>query len=344
LSNPSNHLLSISYFGEIGPIPKSSAWSSLIDELKALGVLVWEDGDVDPTHILAIDYSPYQSAYLSGFPRNNRLLCATEPRAVSPKQFSRLVRRRFAGVLVPSDLYPLLGGEEIWEGGYLDLRRNGEFFAANDGNRLGYGMVNQNKFSMVQGSNYALRTRVVRYATKHRIPLRVGGADWDRGLLWTVLKLLHHTGIALAAGHLPRLRNLALPLSMASRELLVGAVESDVEFLSHKRIALVIENESTYVSEKIFTALQAGCQCVYVGPQLNKNEFPDGFLFQAEARVDDIFRKIHIAHETPYQIDAGELRSWIYESTFAKNNSTSRRNKWIAQRVFDWIFESLHPR
>lgn len=343
MSNDSTPVLLISFFGEIGSVPESSAWSSLLDEIRNLGVVVWEPGNLEPSHFLAIDYSPKLSTHLLRFPKRNRWLCVTEPIVVNPRQFSRLTRRRFSRVLMPSSLYPRSRDSEIWEGGILDLRRNGDFFAANDGNRQGYGMVNQNKFSMIRGSNYALRARLVRHAAKNRLPLRVAGADWDRGLAWTALKLLHHMGIALAAGHLPRLGNLVAPLSRSSRQLLVGAVGSDVEFLSRQKIALVIENESSYVSEKIFAAFRAGCQCVYVGPPLSANDFPKGFLFQAQANVNDILHKLVIAAHTPYEIDVDELRNWINESAFARKSSTTLRSNWIAHKVFNWMKTDTSP-
>ena len=43
---------------------------------------------------------------------------------------------------------------------------------------------------------------------------------------------------------------------------------------------LVIENEKTYLSEKLFNALLAGCIPIYIGPELTKFKLPRGIAIE----------------------------------------------------------------
>jgi hypothetical protein len=58
--------------------------------------------------------------------------------------------------------------------------------------------------------------------------------------------------------------------------------------ISAYKYSVVIENEASYVSEKLFEALFAGCIPKYVGPNLREFDFPAGLVIEVEANISAI--------------------------------------------------------
>ena len=334
--------LAIRYFG-MSDIPKTSAWWSLYSDLEALNIQVVQPENYGiATHLLVIDYSEKDTVRWPKLPISNRFLTATEPVSVNPIQFSKKITSKFHKVIVPSWLSPQSLNTVVYEGGYINPIRYSNFFS-NDGSRQGCALINENKFSFAKQSNYILRTRFIQHALKMDLSLTIAGRNWTRGVLWTVAKLVHHLLIGICAMQVKFksadvLESLKFSLNRKRVETIsVGVVRDSVEFMSQFKVSIVIENESSYVSEKLHAALSAGCQCVYVGPKLNPLDFPDGFLFQSEPHPADILKQAEKALKTRYAISAHDLKKHIDTSEFVRENGASRRNAWVAKSIFTWM-------
>jgi len=334
--------LAIRYFGT-SDIPKTSGWWSLYSELEALNIRVVQPESYGiATHLLVIDYSEKDVVRWPKLPKTNRFLTATEPVSVNPIQFSKKVTSKFQRVIVPSRLSPQSSNTVVYEGGYINPLRYPTAFS-NDGFRQGCAMINENKFSFARQSNYALRTKFIRHALRRDFDLKIAGKNWTRGFIWTVAKLMHHLLIGFRAKQIKfRIADVVqlvtFSLSRKSVETIgVGVVPDNVEFLSKFRVSIVIENESSYVSEKLHAALIAGCQCVYVGPKLDPIDFPDGFLFQSEPHPEAILKQAERALQTRYVVSAHELKNHIDNSSFFRENGVGQRNAWIAKSLFAWM-------
>lgn len=279
-------------------------------------------------------------------PKSNRFLVATEPPTVNPRQFNNSVLRKFERVIVPSTLYPQGTNIVVWAGGKYYPTRNKAGLFPNDGSREGCAMINENKFSLVSGSNYILRSRVIQESIKSGVNITLAGKNWTRGMCWTLAKLGHHFAIALAARRINfSLRDIvaALRFSLLRGEVekhYVGTVNDSVDFLSRFKVAIVIENEASYVSEKIYAALMAGCQCVYVGPKLNPLDFPEGFLFQSVPTADAVLRTLNKALDSHYTISNETLSTFLLQSKFLMAQSALLRNAWVASSIAGWIRKS----
>lgn len=339
----------ITYFGGKN-VPKNSGWYSLSSELQSHGVLIHQWGDDEgPTHLIEIDYvNNKKSRRRADIPRSHRILIATEPVTVNPIQFSPAVSAKFSRVVVPSEKSPKNENTIVAEGGYFNPMRYPTLYA-NDGARAGCAIINENKFSFVKESNYLLRSKFITMALGSKLTLTVAGLNWTRGLLWTSMKLAHHFLIAARARRVHfRIGEVfsAFHFSLLRKrvaEIWAGVVPDNVAFLSKFKVAIVIENESSYVSEKLHAALVAGCQCVYVGPNLNPDDFPGGFLIQSDANVSDIMRHTELALRHHYSISGADLKSYLTNSEFAKQHGVARRNAWVAKSIGDWIgsFQSI---
>ena len=334
--------LSVRFFGEES-VPAGSSWHGLIDNLIGRGVRLHETGDdVPATHLLVIDYRAADENNWPNVPNSNRFLIATECETVNPLQFSRHVSKKFAQVLVPSRLYPQRANTRVWEGGYFNALSLGRPHS-NDGSRRDCGLINENKFSFVPQSNYLLRSKFILSAGDAGISLTVAGQNWRRNWLWTLAKLLHHWVIAFRAGYLSlRITDslYAIYFSLHRKTVgrsTVGRVPDAVAFLSNFKVAIVIENESSYVSEKLYQALFAGAQCVYVGPKLDPAEFPEGFLFQAEPNIKSVIENTRLALRTSYSVRASEINGLVEEGAHFLREAVSNRNLWLSRRILEWL-------
>lgn len=92
---------------------------------------------------------------------------------------------------------------------------------------------------------------------------------------------------------------------------LIEAPLDKSEVLNQYKVSLVIENEGSYLSEKIFDALASGCIPVYVGPDLNNYGFPSNIVFQAEPRLDSIDEQLKRACATDLQENQRVIKQWL---------------------------------
>lgn len=331
--------IAIRYFGT-DSIPRTSSWASLPDELRDRGFeLFHRDENAEPDFCIDIDFVPKPKDHqtLSG---QRRYLIATEPITVNPRQYLKRVSRRFRRVFVSPQ--SVLRGPNFtaWTGGYWNPERHTRVHA-NDGRRRGVAFVNENKFSFIRHSNYILRTKIVLQSPKFAPDLQFAGRNWSRGALWTFSKLAHHFLLAIPAFSeglrlFENLTALKLPLRWKSvKAQYAGEVPDAGGYLSDFKVAIVIENESSYVSEKLYIAFLAGCQCVYVGPKLLDGDFPPGFLFQAEADAESVFQKVDEAIRTPYEASEPELTSFVRSGGFFRRESAIRRNASIADIILE---------
>jgi hypothetical protein len=102
-----------------------------------------------------------------------------------------------------------------------------------------------------------------------------------------------------------------------------GPVENKISTMEKYRIAVIIENSLSYVSEKIFDSFSAGCIPVYVGPDLLKYEIPKNLYIQAEPNEESILRAIAAAQKMDYPKWFTELKDWF--------RSDACRTKWSDQ-------------
>lgn len=331
-------VLAISIFNSFEAPNSLGKWWPLIDMIRRSGVSLWnDDQQLHPTHWLAIDFPSSRSKRILSVPVENRFLICAEPRTVNPLQYNKKVQQMFARVISWESDSESRSDFGTPPGGSFNPRFKPDVLIANDGNRQGCVLLNENKFSLISRSNYALRNRFARFSWWHGDHLYVAGRNWSKRIGWTAVQLAVHALIALRAHQVPRISQLVRPIPRSCHRFLLGYVDDDVSVLSKFKVCVVIENESLYVSEKLFKALKAGCQCVYVGPPLDPSKFPKGFLYLAEATVSGIRCSVERALTEHYEIDSDSMREWCQLSQFARSNSVDILNSWAFEHVQTWL-------
>jgi len=83
--------------------------------------------------------------------------------------------------------------------------------------------------------------------------------------------------------------------------------------LKQYKVSLVIENEITYLSEKLFDALTSGCIPVYVGPDISGYGIPKSLVIEAKANVKSIQTALEQARQADYEKFRERLREWFIQ-------------------------------
>lgn len=130
-----------------------------------------------------------------------------------------------------------------------------------------FALVNEHKFSSSYRSNYGLRRKTILYfESKQKLELDVYGNEWNIGKYLEIKRRFY------------QLRNsknfLSVNLHETFSDLWVsygstkGHMHQDCEGLQNYKVNICIENDSDYISEKVWKALYAGAVPLYVGPNL----------------------------------------------------------------------------
>ena len=109
-----------------------------------------------------------------------------------------------------------------------------------------------------------------------------------------------------------------------------------LQTMQRYNFALVIENELSYMSEKLFDAFFAGCIPIYVGPNVADYKIPKGLVIQCKPTITSLIEGFEIAKRTNYENYIQELEHWL-------NNESTRNcheGVGVISRAIESTFES----
>ena len=271
-----------------------------------------------PVLVFDATKSVIQDLRSQGVPRSDCILIRVEPRSVNPMQYQKWMKDFFFRSFCPTNIQNTLPSDENWQSGYLKSTQQllDNATSSLGSRRYSYGLINQNKYSCIKGELYDLRRKTVKAFDMKGLPLTVAGKDWQRGVAWVTLRYIHAALIALAAGSWPVV-HMQRSLKKLRIVQFLGRVESESDFLSNCEVAIVIENECTYSSEKLLNALIAGCLIVYVGPNLDLSNFPKNQIIQAEPKPEAIVRGAELLLQA--SVDPRDYYDWIRHGNYLKS-------------------------
>jgi len=242
---------------------------------------VFKDSRIDICEKLDVyaDFSKHFGVDESRF----NVLILKEPQSVLPHQYSKKLLDKF-NIVLPfgKTRAQRLGLQEYLLNPYDPPEMRTSPFS-DRGIRIA--MINSNRISASKQSNYSLRREVAHKLSEKPFGFKMFGTDWDRGYKWRIAKGLIAFRDVLMARQIPDLQETFSGILKTPRRL-EGFIDDKFEILRNAEISVVIENESDYVSEKVFDSLIAGAIPVYVGPK-----FPPELIFLEEL----IFRGEHNA-------------------------------------------------
>jgi hypothetical protein len=197
-----------------------------------------------------------------------------------------------------------------------------------------FGLVQRNKYSCIKGELYSLRRQVVINCSKNNLPLALRGSGWNKSLmrvLFEYLKILRFYSMRIAFSNLK-----ILPKSNMTKNRFENfPINDKQEFLREVSVAIIIENGSNYVSEKIFDCFRAGAVPIYVGPDFKPYGIPENTVIRATADVESIIGIMKKIKE--YDLDKIQQNGWDFLIAAGQNWSEDLVMNNLADQVIDAI-------
>lgn len=205
--------------------------------------------------------------YIKDYPVDKKftnILILREPKVVLPRQYSLRIMKHFDFIIsMGRKRATNLGIESAVPFPYNRPRKS---FYQPTGTRINsVVIINSNKFSSVEESNYGLRRLAIEKFYNSSLGISLYGPNWRLNKFMEFRKRVYSLRDTLLAGMKPSM-NESFSGFGKRFDSWQGEVDDKILTLSHYKFSLVIENQSDYVSEKLLDSIFAGCIPIYVGP------------------------------------------------------------------------------
>lgn len=307
---------------------RATPYGVVLEFLEDRGHTIVAPGDPSATHFLSFDHNAKSFAAVARqVPAARRILLVFEPRVVIPANYRKSVRRRYGTVLTVATAGPdyLEWPQRDWRA--LPPKASSNRLAGSSA------LVNANKLSSISGSLYGLRRRVIESFAKEDLPLTLAGPNWTRRGRALLVENLRALAYAVLNREWLDLREWARAAPTTGSITYVGRVDDKEAVLQSAEFAVVIENSATYVSEKLFDAVFAGCVPLYVGPPLADYGIPESVavvLPRSAGAFTDAVRHLTPAEKSA-TLAAGA--AWLADAATHERWAMSRALERIAGRV-----------
>ncbi len=290
--------------------------SSLAAAAESLGHQLVQSLEENPDLLICVDFQNSSAPLIK---RANSLgiwtvLVINEPQVVIPEHSQERVLKNFDNVIrvgrpSGSDSFP-------WPQTWLSISENRKRMKRAV-------LVNADKWSYVEGQHYWLRAA----ASSELDIVDVFGVGWDRTVRVRLAHRIYELWRTLRSRVRPSFRGMSKIL--ATPRAYMGSVSDKNEAMSRYKVALIIENSSEFLTEKLFDAWFAGCIPVYVGPLVESFGIPNNLVVQIrEPSLLGVEKGIETALSRDADEFLAELRKFL--------NSNAAR-KWKSQEALERI-------
>ena len=213
----------------------------------------------------------------------DKILVIFEPAVVAPNNHARSIRSRYQAVYVPSPRWKMEKEDRVFDW----PQTSSEGIESRDDS-----IIRQDRFVMILGNHvsvgkselYSLRREI---ALIKDLPLDVFGPNWNESTLRSASRGLKSLWKFLIA----RKFEITIPNKLSIRGKSVnylGKVDNKFDTYRKYKFALVIENSSDYLSEKLIDAVISGTIPIYVGPNLEGFGIPADLALQVSGDAPSI--------------------------------------------------------
>lgn len=188
------------------------------------------------------------------------VLVVNEPEVVIPQHAKLRIRQEFDKVIEVGRPWtnPSLAWPQTWLPIASNLERLDQVV-----------LVNADKWSFVKGQHYWLRAA----AASKIETVDVFGFGWERSLAVRLAHRIFELCRTFASKTVPNFQGIKHLLATPSSYK--GSASNKNTAMIKYKVALVVENSSEFLTEKLFDAWFAGCIPVYLGPPLEAFGIPD---------------------------------------------------------------------
>lgn len=269
--------------------------------------------------MICIDLSPTQVVRILKFQAKRKILLALEPSSVSPFSHGRLASLLFQSVGKQSPLQVRRRKDVLVEMGYLPepeevKRRIASHSNSSRRSRNEIAVANGLKFSFTENSQYHTRLNRMKDLAKQGFKLTVAGKGWTASQRTQYLSAGRQILFEAASLSRSKLSKVVIGdwTQLEGFEFL-GWVQDEIAFFSEFPWTLSIENDFSYISEKLFNPILAGSLPLYSGA-------------------------LEILKEKPPIIDLRELSTYDLKTLLAEMPSTEYASRVL--QCQDWITSS----
>lgn len=111
-----------------------------------------------------------------------------------------------------------------------------------------------------------------------------------------------------------------------------------ISVMQRYKFALVIENEMSYMSEKLFDAFFAGCLPIYVGPEVTDYKVPKELVIQCKPTVTSLIEGLEIAMKTNFENYQEKLKNWLLSESMKESHDGVRvTNRAIERTLTEYL-------
>lgn len=114
-----------------------------------------------------------------------------------------------------------------------------------------------------------------------------------------------------------------------------------ISIMQRYKFALVIENELSYMSEKLFDAFFAGCIPIYVGPDVKDYKVPSELVIQCKPTLKSLAEGFEIAMETNFENHQQKLRKWLESESIKESHEGLRVTNRAVERTLNKYLEFI---
>lgn len=304
-------------------------------------------------YLIAVNHNPsvYKKFLQVGGKPQNTVLIMLEPLAVYPAQYKKRIQRKYSLVLAPGNprFSTSKNGFVAWpyevlpnpllptgQSPKLDevVRENtilGLFDYINWSTRSKFlVMINANKVSPTSAENYSLRRKIA--AAIPGSHLSVYGALWNAPIHKLLRERIAVTWFSIKGGYLPNLWHVYGDLHKRYPNA-YGTVDDKQALLRNSKFSIVIENDSNYLSEKIFDSLINGCIPIYLGTLPPDLFLPKNIFIPLDCRPDEIVNKLDSLSDAIIREYLSSTQDFLSSPNFFMNWAKSDVFKLIANQI-----------
>jgi hypothetical protein len=271
---------------------QGEGWNTLIAGLESSGVNLFFNDTSLKTYdlIISFDHYKWMEDIFSNVhvPIERRILIIQEPEVVLPRMYKPSILGLYGVVFAGSIDWADRLGVKSFE--YpLDISSTTSLSISD--RSIDTAMIQSNKFSCISGEQYSLRRAVLELAKKNNYVVELYGAGWNRGYFADFISVSKY--LRAIVGEI-KVSSFTFPYKYLGSKYpnYIGKIRNKIELLSNVKKNIVIENSSTYVSEKLFDSIRSGSVPFYVGPNLEKYGIPDTAVVKCESNASDILDKL----------------------------------------------------
>jgi len=219
-----------------------------------------------------------------GLPGKLNVLILWEPRSFMPWQYTDECLKLFQLVVPISPWRAENLGLKNWILHPVNFNQDIKLNALRDRTVV---MVNGAKFSSNPNSLYGFRRKISKALYKSEIDYDLMGVNWKMNKFKEFRERIWATRKEIQAKKMPSLKEAFSDFFYSYPEYR-GEVIDKIYTLSNYKYSLIIENESDYISEKLFDAILAKTIPIYIGPNLERFNFLSKCVYQCEPKVESI--------------------------------------------------------